>query len=82
MQCWKKVSLGRRFRGQLALVAIEPVGLVAFVYQEAQPGGGGLKYGGVDLGMPLKEPVITTVVTQRAASAWKFGHWRGTSAGA
>src|SRR2546429_6161203 len=47
---------GQALQGrQLALVAIEPVGLVAFVYQEAQPGGGGLKYGSVDLRMPLKE---------------------------
>ena len=42
-------------RRQLALVAIQPVGLVAFVQQEAEPGRRGLEHRGLDLRMPLEE---------------------------
>src|SRR5215469_13332821 len=52
-----KEGLARQLlqRRQLPLVLVEPVGLVAFVYEEAEPGRRGLEHRRVDFRMPLEE---------------------------
>src|SRR5712671_4476175 len=59
-------------RRQLPFVAVEAVGLVALVDQEAEPGRGRLEHRCIYFWMPVKKPDINTTVTQSAASDWKF----------
>ena len=59
-------------RREPSVIAVEAVGLVALVQQEAQPRDEASNTAALIPGCRSKKPDISTMDTHRAASAWKF----------